>query len=263
MFQFVSIISGSSGNATFVSDGKTNLLIDCGTSGKKLEAALMEIGVSPDSIDALLITHEHSDHIKGAGVIARKYKLPIFATAPTHSAMEIGNIDDSQIKEVSPEKCLEIGTIAVTPFSIPHDAAAPVGYTFTDGHDKVALATDIGRMSGEIMSNLRGSSKIILESNHDVEMLRVGPYPYPLKQRILSDVGHLSNINAAKTALELVKSGTQHLMLGHLSVHNNLPELATMETYNALTNAGVKVGSDVTLQVADRYKITRFESLKI
>lgn len=259
MLQFISIISGSSGNASFVSDGRTNLLIDCGTSGKKLEAALREIGIAPDSINALLITHEHSDHIRGAGVIARKYGLPIFATMPTHMAMDIGDVRDSQRREVVPQKCIEIGTIAVTPFSIPHDAAAPVGYCFNGGGDKVSLATDIGCMSDEILNMLCGSSKVILESNHDVEMLRIGPYPYPLKQRILSDTGHLSNVNAAKTALRLVNSGTRHIMLGHLSVHNNLPELATMETFNALTDAGIKVGSDVTLRVADRYKITKFE----
>lgn len=259
MIHFISLISGSSGNAAYVSDGKTNLLIDCGSSGKKIEAALKEIDVLPESINALLITHEHSDHIQGAGVIARKYGLPIYATVPTHNAMSIGKINDEQRMEVTPLKSFEIGTIAVTPFSIPHDAAAPVGYSFFAGSEKFSIATDIGYMTDEIRNQLYGSSMVILESNHDVEMLRIGPYPYPLKQRILSNVGHLSNENAALTALDLVNHGTRHIMLGHLSVHNNLPEIAVMETYNKLTGAGVEVGKDVTLQVADRYNITRFD----
>lgn len=259
MIRFISLISGSSGNAAYVSDGKTNLLIDCGSSGKKIEAALKAIDVLPESINALLITHEHSDHIQGAGVMARKYGLPIFATVPTHKAMSIGKINDEQRMEVTPQKCFEIGTIAVTPFSIPHDAADPVGYSFFAGQEKVSLATDIGHMTDEIKNQLYGSSMVILESNHNVEMLRMGPYPYPLQQRILSDIGHLSNENAAITALDLVNHGTRHIMLGHLSVHNNLPEIAVMETYNRLTNAGVEVGKDVTLQVADRYNVTKFD----
>lgn len=259
MIHFVSLLSGSSGNAAYISDGKTHILADCGASGKKIEQALNEINISPEDIDALLITHEHTDHIQGAGVLARRYKLPIYATAHTHRAMKIGSVSDELINEVSPDTTFEIGGIGITPFKIPHDASNPVGYTFTDGFEKAAIATDIGCMSEYILSHLYGCSQIILESNHDVEMLRLGPYPFPLKQRILSDVGHLSNEMAAKTALELVNHGTKHIMLGHLSIQNNLPEIAVMETYNYLTKNGVKVGEDVTLQVADRYNITKFE----
>ena len=261
MLQFVSLLSGSSGNAAYISDGKTRILVDCGASGKKISGALNEIGVAPESIDAMLITHEHSDHIQGAGIMARRYKLPIYATAHTHREMKIGAVGEEMIKEVSPDKAFEIGTIGIMPFKIPHDAAMPVGYTFSDGHEKAALATDIGCMSDYILSHLYGSKKIILESNHDVEMLRMGAYPYPLKQRILSDIGHLSNKAAAQTALELINHGTEQLMLGHLSIQNNLPEIAVMETYNLLTASGVKVGFDVTLQVADRYKVTQFEKM--
>lgn len=261
MLELISLISGSSGNASLITDGKTNLLLDCGTSAKKLEAALVKIGVMPQSISALLITHEHSDHIKGAGVVVRKHKIPIYATLPTHKAMEIGKIDDSLRAELTPGRELTIGSVGITPFSIPHDAAMPVGYVFTDGSTRSAVATDIGRMNESILNHLRGCDKVLLESNHDIEMLRVGPYPYPLKQRILGNLGHLSNASAAEAALDLVKHGTKQLMLGHLSVHNNYPETAVMETYNRLTSAGVDVGRDVTLQVADRYEITRFYSL--
>lgn len=261
MIELISLISGSSGNASLITDGKTNLILDCGTSAKKLEEALKKIDIPPQNIDALLITHEHSDHVKGAGVAVRKYKLPLYATAPTHKAMDIGKIDDDLRVNVTPEKEFSIGSLGITPFAIPHDAAMPVGYVFTSGNTKTAVATDIGRMNENILFHLYGCEKVLLESNHDIEMLRVGPYPYPLKRRILGDFGHLSNASAAEAALDLVKHGTKQLMLGHLSVHNNYPETAVMETYNRLTSAGIKVGTDVTLQVADRFEITRFYGL--
>ncbi len=256
MNRFVSLISGSSGNATFISDGKTNILIDCGMSGSGLKESLRLIGVAPESLDALLITHEHSDHTKGAGVVSRRYGLPVYATIGTHAGMDIGRIDDKNIHFVREDVTTEVGTIAVTPFAIPHDAQQPVGFTFDLGGERYALATDIGVMTDEILSRISGCKKVILESNHDVQMLRYGSYPYPLKQRILSDRGHLSNDAASKAALFLVQSGTEHIALGHLSKENNRPEIAMLETYNLLTDAGVDVGSDVTLKVADRYKPT-------
>lgn len=259
MINFIPLISGSSGNAAYLSDGKTHILIDCGMSGKQLAESLAKIGASPQELDALLITHEHSDHTKGAGVVARRYGLPIYATEGTHSAMAAGDIDDGQIKIISSAHDFEIGTIGVKAFDIPHDAAEPVGYSFYIDGEKVSLATDIGHMHKALIEKIMRSKMVLLESNHDVEMLQFGPYPFPLKQRILSDSGHLSNENAAKTALQLVNSGTEHIMLGHLSEKNNHPEIAMMETYNTLTFAGVKVGEDVTLQVADRYKATRFK----
>ncbi len=261
MIELISLISGSSGNSSVITDGKTTLLLDCGTSAKRLEESLANADILPKNISALLITHEHSDHIKGAGVAVRRYNLPIYATAPTHKAMDIGKINDDLRMEITPEKSFEIDSIGVTPFSIPHDAAMPVGFVFSSGDESVAVATDIGRMNENILNHLHGCKKVLLESNHDVDMLRVGPYPYPLKQRILSDFGHLSNASAAEAALDLANHGTKQLMLGHLSVHNNYPETAIMETYNRLTSAGVEVGREITLQVADRYKITKFYSL--
>ena len=239
MATFVSLISGSSGNATFVSDGKTNLLIDCGMSGAKLKESLHAIDVMPESIDALLITHEHVDHTKGAGVISRRYNIPIYTTQGTHTSMDIGNI-------------------GIRPFAIPHDAAQPVGFNFMIGDEKYSLATDIGKMTKSILEKITGSKKILLESNHDVEMLKCGTYPYPLKRRILGEYGHLSNETASKVALHLVQNGTEHIMLGHLSKENNRPEIAMLETYNLLSQSGVDVGKDMTLQVADRYKPTLF-----
>lgn len=256
MTTFVSLISGSSGNATFISDGKTNLLIDCGMSGKKLKEALHAIDVMPESIDALLLTHEHIDHTRGAGIVSRRYNIPVYATQGTCSAMDVGKIEDVNL--VTEETEFEIGSISVKPFAIPHDAKQPVGYCFSVNGEKYSLATDIGKMNTNILNSITGSKKVLLESNHDIEMLRYGSYPFPLKQRILGDFGHLSNELAAKTALYLAQNGTEHIMLGHLSKENNRPEIAMLETYNLLTQSGIKVGNDMTLQVADRYKPTLF-----
>lgn len=255
---FLSLVSGSSGNCTLVSDGKTTLLADCGLSCKCLEAALLKVGISPCDIDGLLITHEHTDHIKGAGVVSRKYNLPIFATAKTHECMEIGKIDEKNIKYISPDIDFEIGTIGIKPFSIPHDAANPVGYNFFFGSKKLSLATDIGRMNDYIFEHLKGSIAVLLESNHDLAMLKFGRYPQVLKKRILGDLGHLSNEDAAKTVLELVKLGTQHIMLGHLSNENNTPRLAYTQTTNLLLENGVDLKKDAAITIAARYEVSCF-----
>ncbi len=255
---FLSLVSGSSGNSTLISDGKTTLLADCGLSCKSLEAALAKIGISATDIDGLLITHEHSDHIKGAGVVSRKYNLPIFATAKTHECMNVGEIDSKNIKYISPDIDFEIKTIGVKPFSIPHDAANPVGYNFFFGEKKLSLATDIGKMNDYIFDHLKGSIAVLLESNHDIAMLKFGRYPQVLKKRILGDFGHLSNADAAQTVLELVKSGTKHIMLGHLSNENNTPRLAFSETANLLLKNGVDLKKDAAITLAARYEVSRF-----
>ncbi len=259
MIKFISLISGSSGNAAFISDGKTNLLIDCGMSGTKLKDALHSIDELPENIDALLITHEHIDHTKGAGVISRRYNIPVYATKGTHLHMDAGKIADENIHIIKDSVPFEIGNIGIMPFSIPHDASEPVGFTFSMNGERHALATDIGRMNDNILDSIKGCKHVLLESNHDVEMLRCGSYPFPLKQRILGDFGHLSNDVAAQTALTLIQNGTEHIMLGHLSQENNRPEIAMLESYNLLTRSGVNIGNDVTLQVADRYKPTLFK----
>ncbi|MGN0183213.1 MAG: MBL fold metallo-hydrolase [Candidatus Ornithomonoglobus sp.] len=258
MIELHSIISGSSGNCSLVTDGETNILVDCGASGKRILNALHDLDVEPEDISAIVVTHEHIDHTRGVGVLARKLKVPVFATAGTHSAMEIGRLADEQCNIIAADNQYSLGDIGFTPFSIPHDAAEPCGYTFTDGETQVAVATDMGCMTKELFSHISGSKSIILESNHDIEMLKVGPYPYNLKRRILSNIGHLSNRIASLTALRLIQTGTEHIMLGHLSEHNNMPGLALLETTNHLKKHDVEIGSDVTIQVADRYEITSF-----
>ena len=257
MVNFISLISGSSGNATLISDGRTHILTDCGMSGARLKDALKKVGIAPETLAALLITHEHVDHLRGAGVLARRYGIPVYATEKTLLKLDCGPINDAQLRAITPDADFEIGSIGICPFSIPHDAADPVGYSYFAENEKYSLATDIGHMNEYLFNHISGSKAVLLESNHDVEMLQFGSYPYPLKRRILSDIGHLSNENAAKCAIELVKTGTERISLGHLSQENNRPEIALLETHNALTQSGAKVGDDVRLTVAQRFEVTR------
>lgn len=255
---FLSLVSGSSGNCSIVSDGKTTLLVDCGLTASRLLELLNTIGVSPFDLDAVLITHEHSDHIKGAGVVSGKYGLPVFATGGTHEAIKKCGIAEDNIKYISPDEAFEIGSIGVNAFSIPHDAAEPVGYNFFFGNTKLSVATDIGYMNDYILGNIMGSAAVILESNHDIEMLRNGRYPDFLKRRILGNFGHLSNNDAANTVLKLINGGTRHIMLAHLSTDNNTPKTALMETANLAVKNGITPGKDFSLAVANRFTPTNF-----
>ncbi len=253
---FVSLVSGSSGNCALLSDGKTAILADCGLSCKKMEDALSKTSISPADLSGIVITHEHTDHIRGLSAIAKKYNLPVYATAKTHEAIKL-NLTEN-IKYISPDIDFEIGTIGVCPFSIPHDAAGPVGYNFYFGDTKLSLATDIGKMTEDVFNHLKGSIGVLLESNHDVNMLKLGRYPMVLKRRILGDLGHLSNDAAAETALELAKNGTRHIMLGHLSNENNTPNIAYTNTADYLIKNGAELGKDIALSVAARYEVSCF-----
>ena len=255
---FLSLVSGSSGNCTLVSHKNTTLLADCGLSCKKLEQIFQTLKIYPADLDGILVTHEHSDHIKGIGTLSKKYNLPVYATVKTHEQMTDLRINDINIKYVTPDIDFEIGDIGIKPFSIPHDAAGPVGYNFFFDEKKLSLATDIGEMTDSIMSKLKGSLAVLLESNHDINMVKTGKYPAFLKQLILGKFGHLSNESAAKTALELAKTGTKHMMLGHLSNENNTPKTAFCETAKLLVNNGVELQKDMTLTVASRYEVTKF-----
>lgn len=226
-----SIASGSSGNCIYIGHASTHLLIDAGISGKRIEQGLMEMGVEPQSISGILVTHEHSDHIQGIGILARKYQIPIYGTAETFCAMKkgktnIGKVDDTLFQQVFPKDRITIGDIKVTPFSVSHDAANPVAYAFeAEGH-KIGMATDLGVYTEETLEYLKHSEILYLESNHDVNMLMVGSYPYYLKQRILGEHGHLSNDTAAELLCKLYHRNLQHVVLAHLSKENNYPELA-------------------------------------
>lgn len=248
----LSLRSGSRGNASLVSGGNTKLLVDCGVSGKSVTSALADVDVYPEDISAIAVTHEHIDHIAGIGVMMRRYHIPVWANAATWTAMEsqVGKIDKSLVNIFDNDSSFEIGEIGVKPFSIPHDAADPVGYSFMCGDEKVAVATDIGELKKDLFEAIRGSKTVLLESNHDVNMLEIGKYPPQLKRRIRGKLGHLSNDDAGRAAEFLVRLGTERIILGHLSEENNYPELARQTVICVLNNAGIKCGRDVLLGVA-------------
>ncbi len=229
--RLTSIASGSSGNCIYVGSDATHLLVDVGISGKRVEAGVNELGLLMSDIDGILITHEHSDHIAGLGVIARRYGIPIFTTPGTKAAIldprsKVGEIDPDLICEIYPDERLTIKDIVVNPMRVSHDAKEPVAYRFKEGHTKLAVVTDLGNYNDYTVECLKDMNALFLEANHDVNMLQVGPYPYYLKQRILSDHGHLSNELAGNLLYRLINDKMQAVFLGHLSKENNLPELA-------------------------------------
>lgn len=255
MFRFCSLVSGSSGNCLLVQDDSTKILVDCGVSGKNTAQLLKEIGVDINAIDAVLVTHEHSDHVSGIGVISRKYGIPIYANQKTWNAMprSIGAIRDENRRIVEMNRDFSILSLQIKAFPTPHDAACPCGYNICSNGKKLTIATDLGHLDHALLSNFEQSDFAFIEANHDVEMLIHGTYPDQLKRRILSDFGHLSNQSAGDLASSLVQNGTKNIMLGHLSNENNLPQLAYETVLQAFAFAGIKAGKDVLLSVAQRY----------
>lgn len=255
MINFQSFLSGSSGNSTFLTDGKNKILVDCGANGKYITTCLERIDVNPCEIDAMFISHSHRDHVIGAGIMSRRFNIPIYATSQTWEDMFsiVGKISTQNIKEIKSCESLMIGNIKVNPFDIPHDAPGALAYSFETDDMKMAIATDIGHISDEIVENLSGCDFVIIEANHDLKMLREGPYPYYLKRRILSDKGHLSNDDSAKLCVMLAKQGTKSFWLGHLSNENNTPELAYNTIRDALLCEGIKVGTETALNVLPRF----------
>lgn len=225
-----SIASGSSGNCIYVGSETTHLLVDVGISGKRTESGLNSLGLSGTDLDGILITHEHADHISGLGVMSRKYGIPIFATPGTIDAIlscnSLGKIDSSLFHEVRADEKLIIKDLTVNPMKISHDAAEPVGYRIAYGNRKVGICTDLGVYNDYTVECLKGMDALLIEANHDVNMLQVGPYPYMLKQRILGERGHLSNENSGRLLSRILHDKLQSIILGHLSKENNLPELA-------------------------------------
>ena len=252
---FCSLYSGSSGNSIFVSENNTKILIDAGMPGKKIHEALTTIGQKAEELDGIFITHEHSDHTKGVGVLSRKYDIPIFANDKTWSAMEksIGKIKESNIRIIDRRSTIELGGVSVKSFAIPHDAIAPVGYTIASKNKLVSVATDLGIFTEEIYSNIKDSDAILLECNHDISMLKYGPYPYILKRRILSEVGHLSNDDCGKALVNIAKCGEgKKILLGHLSKTNNHPDLAYQTVLSIMEENGLIQGENIEVLMASR-----------
>lgn len=228
MLNFCSLYSGSSGNSLLVETENTKLLIDAGVSSKKIETALQDIHIEPSSINGILVTHEHTDHVQGLGTISKKFDLPVFVNQETLDAMpkQKDKIASKNIKTFKIADKFSIGDLEIKPFSIPHDAANPCGFNIWKENKKISIATDIGQMTNSILKELEESLFILLEANYDPDVLRCSSYPFPLKSRIAGPTGHLSNEMAGKTISHLLKSGLKNAMLGHLSKESNFPELA-------------------------------------
>jgi len=225
-----SIASGSSGNCIYVGSENTNLLVDVGISAKRIENGLNGIDIAPGTIQGILITHEHSDHISGLGILARRYHIPIYATYETICSIQmiksVGDISEDLYHFVKPNEAFQINDILVEPFSTSHDASNPVCYTLQSEGHKIGIATDLGKYDDYIVSKLENSDLLLIEANHDVNMLMVGKYPYYLKQRILGDKGHLSNQTSADLIHRLINPRLKNILLAHLSRENNYEELA-------------------------------------
>lgn len=252
-----SIASGSSGNCIYVGSDTTHLLVDCGISGKRTEQGLRELELSMGDMDGILITHEHSDHIGGLGVLSRKYGLPVYATEKTLEALKhtasLGSLDKELFQSIRPDEKFRIKDITVNPMHISHDAADPVAYRFSHGGKKVGIITDLGCYDEYTVASLQGLDAVLLEANHDVNMLQVGPYPYYLKQRILGKKGHLSNELSGRLLSSILHDGMKKIILGHLSKENNLAELAYETVRIEVTMADIPYkGDDFPIVVANR-----------
>ncbi len=236
--RFLILASSSAGNSAYVSDGVTHLLIDCGLSRRETFARLEAHGINPHQINAILISHEHSDHVCGLPPIAKKLACPVYLTAGTAAGLEPGK-EAEYFQHFPAGSRFSIGSFDIQSFSLPHDAADPVGFILRSNGRSVGLCTDLGYMPDSIRFHLKDCDLILLESNHDLEMLKVGPYPWSLKQRVMSRRGHLSNDGVSQFILDDLTPRTRHLLLGHLSEQNNLPALAHMVAAQALDRRGL------------------------
>jgi phosphoribosyl 1,2-cyclic phosphodiesterase len=227
------LASSSSGNSTLVATHRTRILIDAGLSRKETFERLAAIGVAPESLDAILITHEHSDHVAGLPAIAKKLGIPVYCSNLTAPAIPWGEFSP-KLELFQAGSSFSVGEIEIDSFTIPHDAADPVGFSLKAEGLKVSIATDLGYLPESVRQQIQGSDVLLLESNHDLEMLKVGPYPWSVKQRVMGRMGHLSNEVACSFIREMLDSRTSTLILGHLSEHNNHPEIVRLMAEQSL-----------------------------
>ena len=251
--QFSVLASGSSGNALFLENGEQSFLVDAGLSCKQMVKLIEQIDRDPNKINGIFVTHEHSDHIKGIGVMARKYKLPIYANEKTWRAMEhsIGDVPIDQKFTFDMETVKTFGNLEVESFGVSHDAAEPMFYIFRSGGKKLVIITDTGYVSDRMKKLIADADVYIFESNHDVQMLQMSRYPWSVKQRILSDVGHVSNEDEAFAMGEVIGNNTSQIYLAHLSRDNNMKDLARMSVQQTLEMQGIQIGTKVELYDTD------------
>ena len=237
------LASGSGGNSICVQNGSSNVLIDAGLTGKKIEERLQSIGVNPAGLQAVVVSHEHADHIKGVGVLARRYGLPVWMTEGTLNASKKIFRGTEKIRVFENDEAFSIGDLSFQAFQLPHDAADPVNFSVTDGHANVTVATDMGTVTQLVYQYMRRADLVIIETNYDYQLLMDGPYPWDLKRRISSTHGHLSNEGAAEVLCDLAREGLQQAVLAHLSQKNNRPNLARETCADMLQESGYSVFS--------------------
>ena len=253
MLNFASLYSGSSGNCLFVETENTKILIDAGVSLKKIEKGLEHLYVLPSNLDAVIVTHEHTDHIQSLGNLSKKFDIPVFATSKTFDAMpkQTEKITDKNKYNINIDEKFSIGDIEILPFKIPHDAADPCGFTLYSNNKKISIATDVGHMTNDILKHIDGSEFILLEANYDSNVLKYTKYPFKLKERIAGPSGHLSNKAAGQTINYLINSGLKKAVLGHLSKESNFPELAYQTVVDEILSSGTNI-DNFNLSVASR-----------
>lgn len=260
VLKFCSLASGSSGNCLYLKAGGTAILVDAGITCKKVCEGLEQIGESPCNIKACFVTHDHSDHIKGVPLLMRKFRIPVYATDGTLTAIALSDKKDvprELMYELVPDREVTIGDISVCPFRISHDAVDPVCYTIRHGNRKLGMATDLGEFTDYTLGHLAGSNALYVEANHNKNMLMMGPYPYQLKLRIDSPLGHLSNEACGEMVSRIMTQELRTVMLAHISADNNFEELAYRTVSQIVTEAAAERGIDApTVVVADRFKPT-------
>lgn len=264
--QLYSIASGSSGNCIFVGTEESGILIDAGISMKRIREGLEAEGLSLDRIQAIFITHEHTDHISGLGPVLRKVPIPVYATGETIEAIwtksAMNGVSEDLFHAVDTGRSFQFRDLEILPVSISHDAANPVCYTLQAEGKKIGIATDMGCYTSEIVDHLKDCDSLLLEANHDINLLQVGSYPYSLKMRILGERGHLSNDASARLIQELLHPGLQYILLGHLSKENNFPELAYRTVAYELEQNPVWSTMETELLVANRQEPTKLLTIK-
>ncbi|WP_170008553.1 MBL fold metallo-hydrolase [Bacillus fonticola] len=249
--QFSVLASGSTGNAIYVETPEHRFLVDAGLSGKKIEESFRKIGRDLKELDGIFVTHEHSDHIHGLGVLARRYKLPVYANTNTWNVMDpmIGKVGAEQKFHFEMETVKSFGGLDIETFGVSHDAVEPMFYVFHYEGRKLALITDTGYVSDRMKGIVQGADAFVFESNHDVSMLQMGRYPWSVKRRILSDKGHVSNEDAAIAMADCITDATKRIYLAHLSADNNMKDIARLAVEQTLTTRGFGVGE--TFEIYD------------
>ena len=250
------LCSGSSGNATYIEAGNARLLIDAGLSCKRITELLERVGVDPRTLSAILITHEHIDHVRGVNILSKKYDIPVYANADTWSVLKapLRDVAAKNVCVFESDRDFYLAGARILPFSVPHDAVHCVGFTVSAQGHKVGICTDLGHVDARILSILSGCDLLLFEANHDVDMLMAGSYPYLLKKRILSGNGHMNNDDCGRALVKLHETGVKNVILGHLSQENNYPALAMIAVRSVLEEAGI--ANDMQIAVAAREEPT-------